>query len=287
MKYLPWIIAISCLGTTIVTRTRPRGNPLLQTVVATSVVPISDKLLDLVLKKCEDSKKDLEANLNYHIICVGLSIGLVLGLGASLSVLLLKDRIFEKVLYLVVPLASLYFVTRFGGLAIVFAEARYALKGFSQEYFREQRVAGHHATNGIQASCLYVTNSFFDPYFREEGAVGLSLYELAFPLTLGLSHALSFYLLGEFTANWLVRVEVWVVYSLPILALYLGFYGGMRQVISSESANAAKLLIAHRIGRAVSFCFVFSVTILILLYQVDVRGLFSAIVLVQRTLFIQ
>jgi hypothetical protein len=277
MKSLRWILTLPGMGTAIVNRAQTQDDRPIQAIATKPTIPVSDKLLDLVLKKCEDAKKDLEANLNHHIICVGLLVGLVLGLGASLSVLLLKDRIFEKVLYLIVPLASLYFVTRFGGLAIVFAEARYALKGLSQEYFREQAVAEHPSTTGVQPTCLYITNSFFDPYFREEGAVGLSLYELAFPFILELSHALSFFLLGEFTPSWLVRAEIWIVYSLPILALYLGFFGRMQQIVSSDTANPVKVLIGRRIRRAVICCFVFTALVLVLLYQIDIRGLFSTL----------
>jgi hypothetical protein len=277
MKLVLWMAAIAGLVVSTLIGKQPRVS--LATEALPEVVPeVPDKLLDLFLKKCEDAKKDLEANLNHHIISVGLSIGLVLGLGESLSVLLLKDRIFEKVLFLVVPLSNLYFFMRFGGLAIVFAEARYALKGLSEEYFREQHVAAHPATAGIRASSLYVTNSYFDPYFRERGAIGLPIYELSFPLILALSHALSFYLLGSFTKSWTTRAIIWAIYALPILVLYSGFYGGMREVVSSERANAGSRIIAWRIRRAVMFCFVFSAAILAFLYIVDFKGLFSTIV---------
>jgi len=153
------------MSTAIVNRAQAQDDRAIQAIATKPTIPVSDKLLDLVLKKCEDAKKDLEANLNHHIFCVGLLVGLVLGLGASLSVLLLKDRIFEKVLYLIVPLASLYFVTRFGGLAIVFAEARYAHKGLSQEYFREQAVAEHPSTTGGSTNMPLHYEQLFRPIF--------------------------------------------------------------------------------------------------------------------------
>ena len=233
---------------------------------------ISDKLLDLALKKCEDSKKDLESNLTHIIVTAGILVGLTLGLGRSLSTFLLKDPIFEKVLYLIVPPANLYFFMRLGGLFTVFAQARYAVVGLSQQYFNEQKIIGREFTNGLDPSSLYLTNSYFDHYFRPVNAKGMVIYELVFPLLLGIGHALSLYLLADFPVPWRIKLIIWAFYIIPALFLYGGFYVSMRQTASSGILGIAGSRMKRRVTRAIVLSGAFTGVFLWLLYNVDVRA---------------
>ena len=51
----------------------------------TAEVRVSEKLLDLVLEKCENAKRDLENNWMYQIATAGITLGLILGLGKPIS----------------------------------------------------------------------------------------------------------------------------------------------------------------------------------------------------------
>jgi len=95
-----------------------------------------EKLLELVIKKCDDAKKDLEKNWTYQIISVGVSLGLIFGLGQAISKHYLDEAGHERVLYLVLPLINLYLFMRFGFLASVFSHARLAQEWLSATYLR-------------------------------------------------------------------------------------------------------------------------------------------------------
>ena len=140
-----------------------------------------EKLLDLVIKKCDDSKKDLEKNWTYQIIAVGVSVGLIFGLGQAISKHYLDEVGHERVLYLVLPLINLYLFMRFGFLASIFSDARLALEQLATTYFKLVELKEIDPALTLGSSVLSTTNSYFEFYHRGRPNLGVFLYSLFCP----------------------------------------------------------------------------------------------------------
>ena len=97
-----------------------------------------DKCIDLLSKKCDDAKKDLDKNWTYQIITLGLGLGLIYGLGEAVSKKLLEEQGHVRVLYLIIPLANLYFFVRFGLLATHFSRTRICYEKLMKDYCKRE-----------------------------------------------------------------------------------------------------------------------------------------------------
>ena len=50
-----------------------------------------EKCIDLLSKKCDSAKEDLDKNWTYQIITLGLGLGLIYGFGSAISKKLLEE----------------------------------------------------------------------------------------------------------------------------------------------------------------------------------------------------
>ncbi len=195
-----------------------------------------EKLLDLVIKKCDDSKKDLEKNWTYQIIAVGVSVGLIFGLGQAISKHYLDEVGHERVLYLVLPLINLYLFMRFGFLASIFSDARLALEQLATTYFKLVELKEIDPALTLGSSVLSTTNSYFEFYHRGRPNLGVFLYSLFVPTVFAASHASSLFLLELLVGSASHRAPsrgiliVWILYLIPVLSLYVAYYMGNRDL---------------------------------------------------------
>ena len=157
-----------------------------------------DKLLDLVLAKTESTKKDLEKNWSYQITSVGISLGVVLGLGDPLAEKYFEVPGYVRVLYLALPLVNLYLFMRFGSLASAFSEARFAAERLAKKYFKDNRLDTPELSRRIEPSVIYATNSYFEYFHHSDASLAKFAYSLFLPFLFALSHSVSLYLLLMF-----------------------------------------------------------------------------------------
>jgi hypothetical protein len=181
-----------------------------------------EKILDYVLKKCDSTKKDLEKNWLYQITCVAASLAMIMGLGKLVSKKIFEEPGYENVLYLVLPLVSLYLFMQFGSLLSAFAKARVAAEDLVKEYFRERNVERLQPT--IRPSIIFSTTSFFEYFRAGPENIGVFVHSLFAPTLLAVSHTASVYLLFKlFGYSWQGYIIV-IVYCCIIVSLYAGYY---------------------------------------------------------------
>jgi hypothetical protein len=81
---------------------------------------LSDNFIRLTWEKLEHAKTDLEHNWTQQMIAIVFNIGLIFGLGQTLSNYLLKEQGHESILAIGTPIVILYLFTRFGALLTVY-----------------------------------------------------------------------------------------------------------------------------------------------------------------------
>ena len=198
------------------------------------------ELLAIILQKAEASKKDLEQNWLYQTMSVGLSLGLVVGLGDVVSKKLFDAPGHETILYLLLPMVNLYLFMRFGALATAFSRARFAAQNLTSTYFEQRPVKALHPglpngsrlTGNLQLKVWYETNSYFE-YFHQPisgkiGTIGVFIYSLFVPGLFTLNHCISIYLLLAIFGHYSIGYTVIAIYSLPIIGLYIAYYATNR-----------------------------------------------------------
>ena len=198
------------------------------------------ELLAIILHKAEAAKKDLEQNWLYQTMSVGLSLGLVVGLGDVVSKKLFDEPGHETILYLLLPMINLYLFMRFGALATAFSRARFASQNLTSAYFEQRPTSALHSglpneirsPGSLQPKVWYETNSYFE-YFHQPtsgkiGTIGVFIYSLFVPGLFTLNHCISIYLLLAIFGRTFFGFAVIAIYSLPIIGLYIAYYATNR-----------------------------------------------------------
>ena len=198
-----------------------------------------EKLLDRALSKCDATKTDLDTLWTTQILAVGLSIGLVVGLGDVASEAIFRVKGYGRVLDLIIPLVNLYFFMRFGFLSLAFSEARNAAETLSHQYIKEKNLSQYFDNPKYQTSplpirrrVLYSTNSYFEPFYQRSHVILVYAYGLFIPIVFSISHSTSIYLLSRIVgtfgkAYFFLSI---VIYVSILLSLYITLYRGLRDV---------------------------------------------------------
>jgi hypothetical protein len=213
-----------------VTRSQVRYKPYLSE-------KLSEKSIELISKKCDSAKEDLDKNWIYQIITLGVGLGLIYGLGGAISTKFLEEPGHEKLLYLIAPLINIYLFMRFGLLATHFSQTRFAM---------EDVVKGFCANEGIDIdnidvkengklkeilSSLYITNSNFEHYHIRKLPSGVIVYLFFVPIVLGSGQGVSMYLLHLFSIpNFTLQVTLMAAYIAILAALYLAYFKANRKL---------------------------------------------------------
>jgi hypothetical protein len=186
------------------------------------------QILDLVAKKCDSAKKDLEKNWTYQIFSVGASLGLICGLGKLLSKYYTGETDYQYLLYLIAPLVNFYLFARFGPLCLEFAKARVALEILADKYFQDAQV--NDLFDGkIQSRVLSDTSSYFE-YYHKPPHFGFILYMSVVLIVFATSHTASIHLLRMFFARIHWPVDGVYLYLAIVFLLYLYFYQASKEI---------------------------------------------------------
>jgi hypothetical protein len=194
------------------------------------------ELLALILHKAEATKKDLEKNWLYQTISVGLSLGLIVGLGDVVSRKLFDAPGHETALCWLLPFVNLYLFMRFGALATAFSRARFAAQNLTSRYFEQNPMQGLYSSlpedirsNGsLYPGVWYETNSYFE-YFHQTtsgkvSTIGVFIYSLFVPVLFAVNHCISMYLLLAIFGHTTRGYFIIAIYSLPVVGLYIAYY---------------------------------------------------------------
>ncbi len=192
---------------------------------ATSSVEISDKILELLSNKCQMATVALDKNWTYQIVSLGVGLGLIYGLGESLSRKLLDDSSHEVIIRLILPYINFYLVMRFGQLTSYFSSQRIALKRMATLYCKRSEIADL-PNDDIRELFNAITDatSVIDYYFQDRPTYREYIYSSFFPLVICSNHAVSLYLLHTLPVGNIAQVILIVAYVSPHVLLYLAFY---------------------------------------------------------------
>jgi hypothetical protein len=129
---------------------------------------VPEKLVEISIKKLETVKRDLEKNWAYQITSVGLSVGLLLGLGDAISKKLFDSSGYDNALFLILPLVNLYLFMRFGGLFSAFSKARFATEKIVTAFYQNAISEDLSIDRVPDMATFFETNSYFEYYHSRE-----------------------------------------------------------------------------------------------------------------------
>jgi hypothetical protein len=171
---------------------------------------ISDDLLELLSEKCEKAKDDLENNWTYQILSLGIGLGLIYGLGDPLSRKLFETPGYERLLYLIMPIANLYFYMRFGLLATHFSRIRSALEEAARQYCRDKEF------DDDLIVAISESNSVIEYYHGKTFSFGVLFYSLFVLIVLSGNQSVSFFLLHKLASNiGGYQIVLLTIYAIP------------------------------------------------------------------------
>jgi hypothetical protein len=204
-----------------------------------------EKCIDLLSKKCDSAMEDLDKNWTYQIITLGLGLGLIYGLGSAISKKLLEEPGHVRVLYLLIPLANLYFFVKFGLTATHFSQMRHDFEKIMTNYCTLGKSEGinFQDMDNIVIS-TYKTNSTFEHYHIATVPFFINVYFLFAPAIIGGGQGISAYLLKIFAGGQLkYQVAFVATYATICLALYYAYYKGNKELYHSIGSTHRILLI--------------------------------------------
>jgi hypothetical protein len=196
---------------------------------------ISEKIVEILLNKCQIATVALDRNWTSQIISLGVGLGLIYGLGRDLSNKFFADPGHETIIRLILPYINFYFAMRFGQLVSYFSSERNALKRAATLYFSKPSLE---STNQEDAKKLLrattTTISYIDYYYQDNPTYREYIYSLFLPIVVGANHAVSLYLLYTLNISSVTYVMLVLLYLIPHILLYVGFYSANKDSIFKD-----------------------------------------------------